>query len=195
MTQPTGGIRRGTPCAALHAQGAAIEAPGGTAERYTRADVEQENHAMTNTSAGRTRAATSEDDSGRRRIFAALTGLAALAILLQGLWAGMFLEHDGQRDAAENWIEVHATDGEVAIGLAALATIWALVRLRDRRDLVIGAIVLTVLLVLEAYIGGLIVDDGKDSLTPLHIPFALLLMAVAVWLPFRAGRATEPAAR
>ena len=148
---------------------------------------------MTNASSTRTRPVTSEDDSGRRRIFAAATGLSALAILLQGLWAGMFLEHDGERDAAESWIEVHATGGEVATGLAVLATIWALVRLRHRRDLVIGAIVLTVLLILEAYLGGLIVDDAKDSLTPLHIPLALLLMAVAVWLPFRAGRATEPA--
>jgi heme A synthase len=146
---------------------------------------------MTSTATARSRPAPSGKDGGRRRVFAALTGLAALAILLQGLWAGMFLEHDGERDAAESWIEVHATGGEVAIGLAALATIWALVRLRGRRDLVIGAVVLTVLLVLEAYIGGLIRDEGKDSLTPLHIPLALLLMGVAVWLPFRAGRGSE----
>jgi hypothetical protein len=31
---------------------------------------------------------TMSDDAGRRRVFAVLTGLAALAILLQGLWAG-----------------------------------------------------------------------------------------------------------
>jgi uncharacterized membrane protein len=142
---------------------------------------------MAGVATARTRTEPSVEDHGPRRVFATLTGLAALAVLLQGLWAGQFLEHDGQRDAAENWIEVHATGGEVAIGLAALATIWALVRLRHRRDLVIGGIVLTLLLVLEAYIGGLIVDDGKDSLTPLHIPLAMLLMAVAVWLPFRAG--------
>jgi len=138
-----------------------------------------------------TRTGTSVPDHGPRRIFAALTGLAALAVLLQGLWAGQFLEHDGQRDAAENWIEVHATGGEVAIGIAVLATIWSLFRLRHRRDLVIGGIVLTLLLILESYIGGLIVDDGKDSLTPLHIPLAMVLMGVAVWLPFRA-RHTVP---
>src|SRR4051794_30503422 len=143
---------------------------------------------MTRTATAPVRARASSSDQGPRRVFAALTGLAALAILLQGLWAGKFLERDGERDAAESWIEVHATGGEVAIALAALATIWALFRLRHRRDLVIGGVVLTVLLILEAYIGGLIVDDGKDSLTPLHIPFALLLMAVAVWLPFRAGQ-------
>jgi len=143
---------------------------------------------MTRTATAPTRRTSSAPDHTPRRVFAALTGLAALAILLQGLWAGQFLEHDGQRDAAENWIEVHATGGEVAIGLAALATIWALLRLRHRRDLVIGGVLLTVLLVLEAFIGGLIADDGKDSLTPLHIPLAMFLMAVAVWLPFRAGQ-------
>jgi heme A synthase len=52
-----------------------------------------------------------------------------------------------------------------------------------------------VLLVLEAFIGGLIVDDEKDSLTPLHVPLALLLMGMAVWLSFRAGRARQPARR
>jgi 4-amino-4-deoxy-L-arabinose transferase-like glycosyltransferase len=138
---------------------------------------------------------TMSDDAGRRRVFAVLTGLAALAVLLQGLWAGIFLEHDGHRDDAKSWIEVHATGGEVAIALTALAAVWALFRLRSRRDLVVGAIVLTALLVLEAFIGGLIVDDEMDSLTPLHVPLALLLMGMAVWLSFRAGRARQPARR
>jgi heme A synthase len=117
-------------------------------------------------------ARTPVDDAGRRRVYSALTGLAALAVLLQGLWAGI----------------VHAHGGEVAILLALLATVWALARLRGRRDLVLGAIALTVLLVLEAYIGGLIRDDEKDSLTAVHVPLAMLLMALVVWLTFRAAR-------
>jgi hypothetical protein len=130
-------------------------------------------------------------DTTSRRIFAVLTGISALAVLLQGLWAGMFLEHDGQRDAAESWIEVHATGGEVALAFAVLATLWALFRLRHRKELVAGALVLTLLVGLESFLGGLIVDDGKDSLTPVHIPLALLLMAVAVWLPLRAARGAD----
>src|SRR5689334_22486428 len=47
-------------------------------------------------------------DTARTTLFSALTGLAALAVLLQGLWAGVFLEHDGQRDDAGSWIDVHA---------------------------------------------------------------------------------------
>ena len=92
-------------------------------------------------------------------VFAVLVGLAALAVLLQGLWAGIFLQHDGHRDDAGSWIEVHALGGEVALALAALATAWALWRLRARRDLWLGSLALTILLVIEAYLGGLIGDD------------------------------------
>jgi hypothetical protein len=132
-------------------------------------------------------------DSGTAlRIFSALTGLVVLAVLLQGLWAGIFLEHDGQRDDAAGWIDVHARCGEIAILLAAVAAVWAGVRLHGRRDLLVGAVVLTVLLVLEAYLGGLIRDDGKDVLTAVHVPLALLIMGMGVWVTFRAFR-TRPA--
>ena len=80
---------------------------------------------------------TVTDDGGRRRVYSALTGVAALAVLLQGLWAGLFLENDGQRDAASSWIDVHALGGEVAIAFAALAAAWALFRLRGRKDLLV----------------------------------------------------------
>ena len=129
-------------------------------------------------------------------VFAVLVGLAALAVLLQGLWAGIFLQHDGHRDDAGSWIEVHALGGEVALALAALATAWALWRLRAQPELWLGSLALTVLLVLEAYLGGLISDDGKDSLTAVHVPLALALMALAVWLPLRAAApATSPGRR
>jgi hypothetical protein len=120
-------------------------------------------------------------------VFAVLVGLAALAVLLQGLWAGIFLQHDGHRDDAGSWIEVHAHGGEVALVLAALATVWAFWRLRARRELWLGSLALTVLLVVEAYLGGLIRDDGRDSLTAVHVPLALAMMGLAVWLPLRAA--------
>ena len=120
-------------------------------------------------------------------LFSALTGLAALAVLLQGLWAGIFLEPDGQRDDASGWIDVHARGGEVALVLAVAATAVALWRHRARKDLWIGGLVLVVLLVLESYLGGLIRDDSKDTLTAVHVPLAMAIMAVSVWLPLRAG--------
>ena len=121
-------------------------------------------------------------------LFSSLIGLAAVAVLLQGLWAGIFLEHDGRRDAAENWINVHATGGEVAIVLSALAAVAAFWKLRSHRELWIGSAVLVVLLILEAWIGGQIRDEGRDALTAVHIPLAMALMALVVWLPFRAAR-------
>jgi len=121
-------------------------------------------------------------------LYLALIGLAAVAVLLQGLWAGIFLEHDGERDAAESWVNVHAAGGEVAIALTAVATIVAFVGMRARRDLWVGSAALVVLLVLETYIGGLIVDQGRDTLTAVHIPLAMALMGLVVWLPFRATR-------
>ena len=56
-------------------------------------------------------------------------GLAMLAILLQGVWAGVFLEHDGKRDDAEGWIPVHAHGGEVALALAAVAALLTIVHI------------------------------------------------------------------
>jgi len=121
-------------------------------------------------------------------VFSALIGLTAVAVLLQGLWAGLFLQHDGERDAAQSWIDMHARGGEVAIVLAAAATVFAIWKLRARPDLWIGSLVLTLVLVLESYIGGLIVDASRDTLTAVHIPLAMLLMGLVVWLPLRARR-------
>jgi hypothetical protein len=121
-------------------------------------------------------------------LFTVLVGLSGLAILLQGLWAGIFLEHDGQRDAASSWIDVHARGGEVALVLAAAAVVVGLVLLRRRRDLWVGTAGLTVLLAVEAYLGGLIRDDSKDTLTAVHVPLAMAIMALVVWLLARARR-------
>lgn len=141
------------------------------------ATVQQENTTTTTTTVHQ-----------RHPAFSALIGLCSVAVLLQGLWAGIFLQHDGQRDAAAGWIDVHARGGEVAIALAALATVVAFVKLRQRRDLWLGSAALTVLLVVEAYMGGLIRDSGKDTLTAVHVPLAMALMALVVWLPMRSMR-------
>lgn len=127
---------------------------------------------------------TATAERPRNSLYSALVGLASLAIVLQGLWAGLFVQ-EGQ-DYKDNWVKVHATGGEVAIALSALATVVAFVKLRSRRDLVVGTGALTVILVLEAYIGGLIGDHSR--LTAIHFPLAMALVALAVWLPMRAVR-------
>lgn len=122
-------------------------------------------------------------------VFSSLIGVAAVVVLLQGLWAGIFLEKDGQRDAASTWIDVHARGADLALLLALVATVWAVWKLRSRKDLWVGSLVFTVLLGLESYLGGAIRDAGKDSLTAVHVPIAMLLMGLAVWLPVRARSA------
>ncbi len=129
--------------------------------------------------------ATREHTTGAARALRLLLGAVGLLILLQGLWAGIFLEHDGGRDAAGSWIDVHARGADLAIVLSGAATVLAFVRLRERRDLWLGTAALTVLLVLEGYLGGLIRDQGKDTLTAVHVPLAMALMGLAVWLPLR----------
>jgi hypothetical protein len=143
---------------------------------------------MTTTTTTRRRTTPTTAKGTRNPVFSALVGLSALAVFLQGLWAGIFLEHDGRRDAASSWIDVHARGGEVALFFAVLATVYGFWKLRARKDLWGGSLVFTALLGLESFIGGLIRDDGKDAMTVVHVPLAMALMAVAVWLPLRASR-------
>jgi hypothetical protein len=119
----------------------------------------------------------------RSPLFAAVTGLASLGVLLQGLWAGLF--SGGDPAHREGWVTVHQVGGMVTGALALVAAVVALVQLRHRRDLVIGSIVFLVLVVAEIGLGQAI-DDSR-RLVAVHIPVALLLMAVAVWLPLRAS--------
>ena len=142
----------------------------------------------TTTRPGREPATTTTSAGGPLRAVRLLLGGSALLILLQGLWAGLFLEHDGQRAAAGSWITMHARGGELAILLAGAATVVAFVKLRGRTDLWGGSAVLTAVLVLESYLGGLIRDAGKNTLTAVHVPLAMALMGLAVWLPLRARR-------
>ncbi len=139
---------------------------------------------MTSTTTEKTRDDT-EMKSGYA-VFGALTGLASAVVLLQGLWAGIFLENDGKRDAASTWIDVHARGADLALLLAVLATAWAIWKLRPRRDLWVGSLVFALLIVLESYLGGAIRDAGKDTLTAVHVPLAMAIMGLAVWLPLRA---------
>ena len=132
--------------------------------------------------------ANSSPATAPTRTFAALVGVASLAVLLQGLWAGLFMSTPDTDPEKTPWLEVHSWCGKAAIGFALLATVWAFLKLRERTDLTFGALALTVLLILEAYLGGLIVDEGKDVMAAVHVPLAMALMGLAVWLPLRARK-------
>jgi heme A synthase len=120
----------------------------------------------------------------RSAAFSALIGLASLGVLLQAVWAGMFIREGQSND--DTWVEVHARGAEITLALAVIAMIVALVRLRSRRDVVVGSIAFVVLLALEAFIGGLVGD--RPGLQAVHFPLGMALLGLAVWLPTRASR-------
>ena len=72
--------------------------------------------------------------------------------------------------------------------LALAAVVVASLRLRARRDLWVGSIVLFLLLAVEVLLGQLIHDSHKHALTAVHVPLAMVLMAICVWLPLRSAR-------
>src|SRR6185312_16259577 len=120
----------------------------------------------------------------RSPLFSAVIGLAGLAILLQGVWAGLFIHE--REEFQQNWVNVHSIGGTVIAVLALIAMIIAIVQLRSRRDVLGGSIVFFVLVVLEVLLGGFIGDH--PALEALHIPLALFLMGMVAVLSFRASR-------
>jgi hypothetical protein len=119
----------------------------------------------------------------RTPLFSSVAGLASLGVLLQGLWAGLFFGDPGSHDL---WVRVHSIGGMVTGALALAAAVVALAQLRHRRDVVVGAIVFFVLVVAEIGLGEAVGD--QRGLVAVHIPLAMALMGLAVWLPLRATR-------
>jgi heme A synthase len=113
-------------------------------------------------------------------------GLTSLVVLLQGLWAGLFIREGKDFDATSsqsNFVEVHDWGARIAIVLAFVSLVVVVWRLRTRRELLLGTGALFVLLLLEAFIGGEIGDHA--SWPSVHVPLAMALMGLSVWLPVR----------
>jgi hypothetical protein len=114
--------------------------------------------------------------------FSALLGLTSLGVLLQGLWAGLFLGTDDY----STWVSVHQHAGSTTVVLGLLSLVAALVWMRHRTPVVAATAALFVLLLVE-YLLGMFADDARGNLV-VHVPLALLLMALAVYLPVMARR-------
>jgi uncharacterized membrane protein len=125
--------------------------------------------------------------AGRSKAFGILVGLTSVVVLLQGVWAGIFLEHPG-RSPSGAALDLHSAGGSLATLLALAALVVASLRLRGRRDLWAGSLALFLLLAIEVLLGQLIHDSHKHALTAVHVPLAMLLMAICVWLPLRSTR-------
>jgi hypothetical protein len=119
------------------------------------------------------------DDGDRSlRLVRALIWTVVAGVILQGVWAGVFLQHDWRGGESAVWVTVHARAGELTILVAGAATVLAYRRLPTRRALYRASAALTALLVLEAFLGGLVRDHHVTWLTAVHVPLAMLL----VWL-------------
>jgi hypothetical protein len=116
-------------------------------------------------------------------IFAALTGLTSLAILVQAFIAGEFIE----RGAHGSWLNAHAVVADVVVAFAVITAIYAYAKLRNQaRGLVIGSIVLAVLAAIQTAIGHAITDSGHDWLIPIHVPLALVIFGLTIRLAISA---------
>ena len=89
----------------------------------------------------------------------------------------------------DTWVGVHATGALITLLLAVATTVVAVVRHRSRRDLWGGALILTVLLIVELGLGSAISDGKSGVAAAIHVPLALVIMALTVWVPLRARRA------
>jgi ABC-type uncharacterized transport system permease subunit len=125
-------------------------------------------------------------------IFAALIGLTTLAILLQAVFAGEFVD----RAHTGGWLSAHNANAIVVIALAVITAIYAVVALRNTaRALVIGSIVLAVLVIVQTVIGHAITDDNDNGLLVIHIPLAMLAFGLTIWLSVKARSLRRAAAR
>jgi heme A synthase len=124
------------------------------------------------------------------RVFRALIWIVVADVVLQGLWAGVFLQHDWRGGESAIWVDIHARAGELTILVAGAATVFAYRRLPNRRAMYRASAALTALLVLEAFLGGLIRDHHVWWLTAIHIPLAMAL----VWLTVELALGRTPKA-
>ena len=131
-----------------------------------------------------TAASSSSTASPMSRAFAPLAGVTALGVFAQAITAGEFVSQKNRG----GWIAAHDVIGNVTLLLALATAIVAIVAFRStQRPLMIGSIVLFVLLIVQTVIGHLITDAHQDGWIGVHVPLALIVFGVTVWLPIRAA--------
>jgi heme A synthase len=105
-----------------------------------------------------------------------------LGVLLQAVWAGEFIE----RVEKEPWLTVHEIGGFVVVVLA-LVTVVAAVLVRNGM-IITGAAGLLVLIVFQTALGELITKAGADGLIVAHVPIAMLIFGLGIYLSSAGAR-------
>jgi hypothetical protein len=117
-------------------------------------------------------------------LFAALTGLTSLAILVQAFLAGEFIQHGTKHSS---WLNAHDINADVVVTLAVITAIYAVVALRSQAPgLMIGAVVLAALVIVQTIIGHAITDSNDNGLIPVHVPLAMVIFGLTIWQSVRA---------
>ncbi len=114
--------------------------------------------------------------------YSVLMDLVLLGILSLAAMAGQFLKKDGARDDYSGYIDAHGLISEVSELLVFVAAVIAFVKFRHLKALSIGTPVLLVAMLFNGYLGGQIVDHGKDGYTTLHVPLAVAITVLAATL-------------
>jgi len=124
------------------------------------------------------------------RMFSLLNGVTLLGVLWQAVSAGEFIN----RAEPSGWITAHEIGGFVVVVLA-LATALAAVTLR-RADpaLTLGAVGLLVLIILQTGLGEAITKADASGLTVAHVPIAVLIFGLGVYLSSVGARLRRGAA-
>jgi ABC-type uncharacterized transport system permease subunit len=121
----------------------------------------------------------------RVRTFTVLTALTSVAILVQAVTAGQFVDKNG----ADGWVTVHGVIADVSWVLALATAVVAFLTIRGvARRLVGWSAALFVLTLAQTGVGHLITELGKDSLIAVHVPLALVIFGLTIWLTVRAIR-------
>jgi hypothetical protein len=119
------------------------------------------------------------------RPFAALCVLTSAAIFAQAVIAGLFVGHEDE----DGWVTVHGVVADVSWVLALAAAVCGVVRLRrGARRLVVASVALFALTLAQTGIGHLITDLGHDGLIVVHVPLAVAIFGLTVWVTSAALR-------
>ncbi len=110
------------------------------------------------------------------------------AVLAQSVRAGLFQS----QGYAERWVRFHDIGGEITLTPAVLSLIAAVISLRQRTALLIGTVVLTLLVALEWFLGDQMGGVSAPAwFQAVHVPLAMVLLALAVYLPVLHGRGSR----
>lgn len=109
----------------------------------------------------------------------------SVAILAQAATAGVFVD----KTDADNWVTIHGIIADVSwvLALASAAIGWFTIR-RATPHLAHWAIALFVLTLAQTGLGHLITDYGYDALIEVHVPLAMVIFGLTVWITVRARR-------